>query len=341
QNAGVHGVMCDIWWGLVEQQPKKYDFSFYRSMAEAAQRQGLEIEFVMSFHKCGGNVGDNVYIPLPKWILSHAHKAGLSSVFYTDRWGFSNDEYISGAADTTPLVDGRSPVEMYADFMQAFVDNFLDLFHIVISKVQIGLGPAGELRYPSFPLSKWCYPGAGSFQCYDRSMREGWEKHCRNELKKSVWAHKMPDDGGYNADPQNNHFWSSEIHSDYGKAFMSWYSNALIQHGERVLKRASSIFAPLGVEISGKIAGLHWLYKTSHHGAECAAGYYNTNNQDCYSNIARMLRSCGATFDFTCMEIKTGRDDCPPYYSDPEALVWQAKRAAEGNGIKLAGENAL
>jgi hypothetical protein len=31
-------------------------------------------------------------------------------------------------------------------------------------RVQIGLGPAGELRYPSFPLSRWCYPGPGAFQ---------------------------------------------------------------------------------------------------------------------------------------------------------------------------------
>ena len=58
-----------------------------------------QVEFVMSFHKCGGNVNDNVHIPLPRWVLSAAGKLGRDKVFYTDRWGFSNDEYISGAAD--------------------------------------------------------------------------------------------------------------------------------------------------------------------------------------------------------------------------------------------------
>ncbi len=46
---------------------------------------GMEIEFVMSFHKCGGNVGDNVNIPLPKWVLKEAEAMGYSRVFYTDR----------------------------------------------------------------------------------------------------------------------------------------------------------------------------------------------------------------------------------------------------------------
>jgi hypothetical protein len=60
---------------------------------------GLQVEFVMSFHKCGGNVGDNVHIPLPRWVLAAAGRLGRDRVFYTDRSGGSNDEYISGAAD--------------------------------------------------------------------------------------------------------------------------------------------------------------------------------------------------------------------------------------------------
>ena len=55
------------------------------------------------------------------------------------------------------------------------------------------------------------------------------------------------------------------------------------------------------------LQGLHWLYKTDHHATECAAGYYNTNHNDAYGNIAAMFKTVGASFDFTCMEIKTGR----------------------------------
>lgn len=35
----------------------------------------------------------------------------------------------------------------------------------VISVVEIGLGPCGELRYPSCPIKHgWRYPGVGEFQ---------------------------------------------------------------------------------------------------------------------------------------------------------------------------------
>lgn len=32
------------------------------------------------------------------------------------------------------------------------------------------MGPAGELRYPSYPESDgtWKFPGIGAFQCYDK-----------------------------------------------------------------------------------------------------------------------------------------------------------------------------
>jgi beta-amylase len=39
-----------------------------------------------------------------------------------------------------------------------------------IVEIQVGMGPAGELRYPSYPESNgtWSFPGIGEFQCYDR-----------------------------------------------------------------------------------------------------------------------------------------------------------------------------
>lgn len=34
----------------------------------------------------------------------------------------------------------------------------------------MGMGPAGELRYPSYPEGNnlWRFPGIGEFQCYDK-----------------------------------------------------------------------------------------------------------------------------------------------------------------------------
>jgi len=340
KDIGVHGVMCDMWWGLVEAEPRRYDFSFYMSMVEIAERVGIEVEFVMSFHKCGGNVGDNVYIPLPRWVRKEADEMGRNRVFYTDRSGDSNDEYISCGADETVRIKGRTPVCIYSDFMQAFSRQFDKFFHTVLKKVQVGLGPAGELRYPSFPLSKWCYPGAGEFQCYDKNMQQAWADYCEEHRHKD-WAKRFPDVKGYASEPSRSRFLSKDIHSDYGKFFMRWYADFLLAHGDRVLSVARECFAKFGIEISGKIAGLHWLYTTAHHGAEICAGYYNTNHNNAYSDIAQMFKRNGATFDFTCMEIKTGRDVEHPYLSDPEALVKQAAAAAKEHGVKFAGENAL
>lgn len=42
----------------------------------------------------------------------------------------------------------------------------------VITEITVGLGPAGELRYPSYPEGdgRWRFPGVGEFQCYDKYM---------------------------------------------------------------------------------------------------------------------------------------------------------------------------
>ena len=42
----------------------------------------------------------------------------------------------------------------------------------VVTEVTVGLGPAGELRYPSYPEGdgRWRFPGVGEFQCYDGYM---------------------------------------------------------------------------------------------------------------------------------------------------------------------------
>lgn len=55
---------------------------------------------------------------------------------------------------------------MYADYMKSFRENMHDfLVSGLILDVEVGLGPAGELRYPSYPESQgWVFPGIGEFQ---------------------------------------------------------------------------------------------------------------------------------------------------------------------------------
>ncbi|PRQ60923.1 putative beta-amylase [Rosa chinensis] len=50
----------DAWWGLVEKDgPSKYNWEGYAEHVNFVQKHGLKIQVVMSFHQCGGNVGDS------------------------------------------------------------------------------------------------------------------------------------------------------------------------------------------------------------------------------------------------------------------------------------------
>ena len=57
-------------------------------------------------------------------------------------------------------------MQVYFDFMRSFRTEFNDLFtEGLITAIEIGLGPSGELKYPSFSERLgWRYPGIGEFQ---------------------------------------------------------------------------------------------------------------------------------------------------------------------------------
>ncbi|KAG0452929.1 hypothetical protein HPP92_025593 [Vanilla planifolia] len=110
---------------------------------------GLKVQAVMSFHQCGGNVGDSCTIPLPRWVVEEMEKE--PNLAYTDQWGRRNYEYVSLGCDDLPLLKGRTPVQCYADFMRSFRDRFAAMLGSTIVEIQVGMGPAGELRYPPYP----------------------------------------------------------------------------------------------------------------------------------------------------------------------------------------------
>jgi beta-amylase len=61
KSAGVEGIMVDVWWGVAEAEgPGRYNFNGYMELMEMARKTGLKVQAVMSFHQCGGNVGDSV-----------------------------------------------------------------------------------------------------------------------------------------------------------------------------------------------------------------------------------------------------------------------------------------
>jgi hypothetical protein len=49
--------------------------------------------------------------------------------------------------------------------MKSFRENMADFLDAgVVVDIEVGLGPAGEMRYPSYPQSQgWVFPGVGEF----------------------------------------------------------------------------------------------------------------------------------------------------------------------------------
>ncbi|GAA0159580.1 hypothetical protein LIER_16322 [Lithospermum erythrorhizon] len=343
KSAGIEGVMVDIWWGLVEKDgPGKYNWEGYGDLVKMVQSHGLKLQVVMSFHQCGGNVGDSCSIPLPPWVLEEISKN--PDLVYTDRSGRRNPEYISLGCDLLPVLRGRTPIQVYTDFMRSFSERFKDYLGSVIEEIQVGMGPCGELRYPAYPESNgtWKFPGIGEFQCYDKYMRASLQASAE-AIGKKDWGRGGPHDSGkYNQFPEDTGFFKRDgtWNSEYGQFFLEWYSGKLLEHGDRILTSAEGIFQGTGAKLSGKVAGIHWHYKTRSHAAELTAGYYNTRHHDGYLPIARMFARHGVVFNFTCMEM---RDAQQPEHANcsPEGLVRQVKQATKTAGIGLAGENAL
>jgi len=332
-NISVDGFMVDVWWGLTEPFPKVYNFTIYRELFNMAKKRGLKVQAVASFHRCGGNVGDRCNIPVPDFV------SAVDGIWYTDASGEENREYISLFADDVPI-KGRTPVDMYRDWLAAFAADFSDDLGSTIVEIMVGMGPAGELRYPSYPLSHWHFCGIGEFQAFD--------PHARDSLLAAAEKVGRPDwgappgtasTGNYNSRPADTEFFTTGYKTDYGKFFLNWYSGALLQHGQRVLAAANEVLQGR-VGISGKVSGIHWWYDTDVHPAEATAGYYNTNFRNAYDDIAKVFAREDATMDFTCLEMRNTEQpkECR---SNPQDLVKQVIAASRANGIPFAGENAL
>lgn len=170
KNLNAAGVVSDLWWSTVEKAPRSYDFAGYLDLAKAVKEAGLELQFILSFHGCAEN-DPQCSFTLPAWIL-----ATDKDIFPKSDNGRVSKEYISPFADNEVVLDGRTPLQAYDQFIAAFVSAFWDYLGSTITEVQIGLGPSGQLRFPSYVNFKFC--GVGQFM-------EG-DSFAKDKLRKSL-----------------------------------------------------------------------------------------------------------------------------------------------------------
>ncbi|PKA62569.1 Beta-amylase 8 [Apostasia shenzhenica] len=335
----IDGVVVDCWWGIVEAwSPQKYQWSGYRDLFNIICEFKLKLQVVMAFHEyCGIESGDMI-ISLPKWILEIGQDN--QDIFFTDREGRRNTECLSWGIDRERVLKGRTGIEVCFDFMRSFRVEFDDLFEEgLISAIEIGLGTSGELKYPSFSeKTRWRYPGVGEFQCYDKYMQHNLRKAARLRGH-SFWARGPDNAGHYNSRPHETGFFCDrgDYDSYYGRFFLHWYSQILIDHADQILSLASLVFE--GVQLIVKIPAIYWWYRTSSHAAELTAGYYNPTNQDGYSPVFNMLKKHSATVKFTFVSQTLGTaHEADEAWSDPEGLSWQFLNSAWDRGMIVAGQ---
>ena len=320
KSANVDGIMIDVWWGIVETSPRHYNWSGYRRFFEICRKLKLKIVPVMSFHKCGGNVGDNVTIKLPKFVRKE-------NVFFVDAEGHIDNEYISPGFDHVRLGD-RTPLEMYRDFMEAFAEEFKDFFAGDIEIIEVGLGPCGELRYPSYQTQFWSCPGGGELQCFDTQLKK--------EIEENEFDIKDLMSLRYNDTPQTCELWNQVPKNEKYRLFFEWYNRKLCDHAAEILKSARDVFG--GLRLSGKIPGIHWWSMHSSHCAEATAGLYNySSSSSGYAEIAKTFAKFEVGMCFTCLEMAKNEQS----QSDPSALVMDVLSQTKMAGIQFEGENAL
>ncbi len=378
---GVDAISMDIWWGLVEKEgDQKFDWSPYKEIFSMIKGQKLKIQAIMSFHQCGGNVGDNVNIPIPSWIWGIA---GNGAKYCGEQFiGQDYDESTCGNPEIVALwAENNDEVheqyQQYMDSFESFVGN--NGFADDIQAISISCGPAGECRYPSYDSYAADgisfgrgYPTRGYLQCYSSnaisSFRNAMCEKYDNDISSvnNAWGRtKNPLQSFSGVTPPENgdsFFEVSSITSQYGLDFNGWYNGELVKHGQRMITDALTVFddALAGVTVGIKIPGVHWQMGSMSipRSAEASAGLLNNGfqvdvyNYGCgvgYNGLLSMIKGMNTNSANTTDSkvnvyftcLEMPNADSSSPYSWACSLVYGVGKQANSLNLQIKGENAL
>lgn len=353
---GIVAVSTDVWWGKVEgEADQQFDWGYYDRVSDTIIDAGLKWVPIFSFHQCGGNVGDNCDIPIPTWLWSKLGGEQPDKLKYKSEKGHYSTEVIALWADDIAR-------EQYTEFIQAFADHFEGKSGF-IEEINISAGPSGELRYPSYNQHDgFRYPERGFLQSYSDAAQNDFRRFIKERYKdldgvKQAWGGAISTWEDIRPPSDADGFFSRQdyLNIQYGRDFIEWYNQALLDHGEFMLNVAlanlndnfSSI--PLGI----KVPGIHWLMDSPEipRSAEISAGLIPTHidisseeTAHGYAPLIAMVKEASdmarpVVLHFTCLEM----DNTPssPDYSLAKDLVFWVAGGADSQDLTIMGENAL
>ncbi|KAJ4882522.1 Inactive beta-amylase 9 [Raphanus sativus] len=329
---GVEGIELLIFWGVVEKEaPGEYDWSGYLAVAEIVKKVGLKLHASLSFHG-----SKHPEINLPDWV------AKIGGIYFTDRYGKQYTDCLSFAVDDVPVLDGKTPMEVYGGFCESFKSAFSDYMGSTITGITLGLGPDGELKYPSHHQHETNHlSGAGEFQCYDKHMLSALKDYAESKGN-PLWGLGGPHDApGYDQQPHSTPFFSDggSWESQYGDFFLTWYSSLLTSHADRVLSVASSAFSGSGVSLSGKLPLLHRWNKLRSQPSELTAGFYSSDGHDRYEEITKIFAENSCRMIIPGMDL-SDEHQSPASLSSPESLLAHIKTSCKKQGVGVSGQNS-
>lgn len=373
KQLGIQAVSSDVWWGIIEADREgEFDWSYYDKLSNLIVGAGLKWVPILSFHKCGGNIGDDCTVNLPSWVfpkLAGLLKSTDSAGKYVSEQGNVSSEYVSVWA--TDLI-----LENYRSVMSAFQNRYAYLAP-AIAEINLSLGPAGELRYPSYNShdKNSDYPHRGSVQAYSKLARQSFhdyimQKYGNLESLNKAWGHPL-DRGAHVIEPPRDveqFFRNQGQHkSQYGRDFCNWYAQSLREHGRKVMQAAISVFgskdsAFAGIDLAAKVPGVHWRMgawkgeelQFADRLAEIPAGLISANPDDwnefrgrgyaelisLFSNLAESSKKSRIVLHFTCLEMPDAAGN-PGVNSLAYTLVRWIGKQAKRAGLTIKGENAL
>ena len=369
KQIGIDAISVDVWWGTVERNAdNEFDWNYYDKIFNEIEAAGLHWVPIMSFHRCGGYIGEACNALIPDWIWNNYENVGVSRLDMLYR--SENDDYSDEAVS---LWQDHLVLDQYIEFMNAFEEHYATRVEH-IDEINISMGASGELRYPAYnPRDPRCdYPTRGCFQAYSTAAQKDFIRYAKEKYKSInslnlAWQTKLtdftqvhvPDDGSPDDGRASSFVISKQYkNSQYGRDFIDWYHNSLVDHGRRMIEAGIEAFdgAFADIEIGLKIAGIHWQMSAKApfpRITEMAVGVIpssvNVNDRATgfgYGKIINMVAEFKnqqkLALHFTNLE-GDDRDwiDKKRAYSMARTQVNYVATAANDAGIVIKGENAM